>query len=140
MGSFSIKNFTRRPRPRSSYAEAAELALPAWDLSLVFVGSTRARALNKKLRGKEYIPNVLSYEVGTKSGEIIICLSEAARQAPAYGMERGIFVLSLFIHALLHLKGMAHSATMEKRERALLARTASPRALARLPTLHGTTH
>jgi ssRNA-specific RNase YbeY (16S rRNA maturation enzyme) len=36
--------------------------------------------LNKKLRNKTYTPNVLSYAVGEKSGEMIIC-REVAREA-----------------------------------------------------------
>ncbi|MDO8408149.1 MAG: rRNA maturation RNase YbeY [bacterium] len=138
MSRLSIKNLTRHRVPRLPYASAARAVLPGWELSLVFVGSARARSLNRKLRGKDYVPNVLSYQAGQRSGEIIICMSEAAIQAPEYGMRRGVFILYLFIHGLLHLKGVAHGATMERRERALVARlVASPSKLARLSTTHG---
>ena len=124
MATVEIKNFTRRPVPRFAYAKIAAAVLPGWDISLVFVGPTRAQKLNVQLRKKSYVPNVLSYEVGDKSGEVFLCLEEAARQAPLHGMSDRQFVLFLFIHALLHLKGWPHGATMERWERKLLARYA----------------
>ena len=90
----------------------------------MFVGEKRALSLNKKLRGKKYIPNVLSYALGKKSGEIIICQREADRQAAAYGMDKKTFVLYLFIHGALHIKGWAHGAKMSACEKVLLAKFA----------------
>jgi rRNA maturation RNase YbeY len=121
MAAVAITNFTRRSVPRFAYADAATKVLGDWDISLVFVGSTRAQKLNVQLRKKTYVPNVLSYAVGEKSGEIFICLEEAERQAPSHDMDERTFVLFLFIHALLHLKGWAHGATMERWERTLVA-------------------
>ena len=118
----AVKNLTRRPSPRFAYSTVAEEVLPGWDISLVFVGPTQARALNEQLRAKSYVPNVLSYEVGERSGEILVCLAEAEKQAPAHSMTPREFVLYLFIHGLLHLKGRAHGATMERCERTLMAR------------------
>ncbi len=123
MTGVSIKKLTRRPvAPRAVFHSIATDVLPSWDISLVFAGPTKARALNKQLRNKDYIPNVLSYVVGEKSGEIIICLSEAAKQASSHDMSERDFVLYLFIHGLLHLKGRVHGATMETCERKLVAR------------------
>lgn len=125
MGGVEITNLTRRPVPRFAYTAVAEEVLsPRWDISLVFVGPAKARALNQQLRNKEYVPNVLSYIAGEKSGEIVICLAEAKKQAPDFGMTERQFVLYLFIHGLLHIKGWAHGVTMEKREQKLLAKFA----------------
>src|SRR5579872_4346893 len=104
------------------YERIASEILPGWEISLAFVTPATARTLNKKLRGKSYVPNVLSYRVGTKHGEIIICESVAREEAPAYNLDPETYTLFLFIHGCLHLKGMAHGSTMEKREQALLAR------------------
>jgi rRNA maturation RNase YbeY len=118
----SIKNLTRRPlRGRRVFQKIASRALPDWDISLVFVGPTKARTLNKQLRGKSYTPNVLSYAAGKKSGEIFICPSEALMQAPDFQLSASNFQLLLFIHGLLHLKGWAHGVRMEVCERKLLA-------------------
>ncbi|HYF29241.1 MAG TPA: rRNA maturation RNase YbeY [Candidatus Paceibacterota bacterium] len=116
------RNFTRSRVPSFPYERAAKAVLPGWDISLVFAGETRAKQLNKALRGKDYVPNVLSYESGKKSGEIIICLTEAKRQAPSHDMKYPAFVGYLFIHGLFHLAGARHGTTMERKERALLAR------------------
>ena len=124
MAGVLIKNMTRSAigRPRSVFSDIAASVLPEWDVSLVFVGATKARDLNKKLRGKDYVPNVLSYVVGDKSAEIIICPSEAAKQAPDFQLSASSFLLLLFIHGALHIKGWAHGAKMDKCERNLLAR------------------
>lgn len=116
---------TRRPTPRFPYAKAVQVALPGWNISLVFVGAARAKSLNLSLRGKDYVPNVLSYESGKNSGEVVICLEEAKKQAPSYDLSYPEFTGFLFIHALMHLKGYPHGTTMEKKERALLARIIS---------------
>jgi probable rRNA maturation factor len=125
MQGVSIRNTTRTSVSRGSrllFSKVAKRVLPGWEISLVFVGEKRALSLNKKLRRKSYIPNVLSYALGKKSGEIIICPREVSRQAASYKMSTNGFILYLFIHGALHIKGWAHGATMEKCERDLLAR------------------
>lgn len=121
MSNLDIRNFTRSRAPAFPFNKAAEKILPGWEISLVFAGEQRAQSLNMKLRGKEYIPNVLSYVSGKKSGEVIICLNVAKRQAPSYDLSYPAMVGFLFIHGLLHLKGMSHGATMDKREREALS-------------------
>jgi rRNA maturation RNase YbeY len=120
-------NLTRRPVPRFAYTSIVAEVLPDWKISLVFVGPKKAQELNIQLRKKSYIPNVLSYALGEKSGEIFICLAEAEKQAPAHTMHMRIFVLYLFIHAVLHLKGWAHGGTMERCERKLITQFAPQR-------------
>ncbi|MHB8709997.1 MAG: rRNA maturation RNase YbeY [Minisyncoccota bacterium] len=126
MASVSIKNLTRQTHPpRALFNAIATHVLPRFDISLVFLGPAKARALNIQLRGKTYIPNVLSYASSEKSGEIFICPREAGRQAPTYDMSTRTFILYLFIHGLLHLKGGAHGVTMERCERKLVAKFAA---------------
>ncbi len=116
------RNFTRGPIPRFPFAKAMSHVLPGWDISLVFAGEARAKHLNEVLRSKDYVPNVLSYALGPKSGEIIICPTIARKQAPEYGLSYTAFTGFLFIHGLLHLAGTRHGTTMERQERAILAR------------------
>jgi len=118
----AIKNLARRrlTTPRIVFSDIAASVLPEWDISLVFLGPAKARTLNKQLRKRDYVPSVLSYVVGKKSGEIIICPSEAARQSPSFQLPASSFQLLLFIHGALHIKGWAHGAKMEKCEQALL--------------------
>lgn len=123
MTSVDIRNFTRsNPGKGIAFETIAKAVLPGWEISLVFAGETRAQNLNIALRKKDYVPNVLSYETGKKSGEIIICPAVAKRQAASYGYSYKDFIPFLFIHGLLHLKGYPHGATMERNERAAMAR------------------
>ncbi len=132
-GDFAINNRTKQKAPAFPFADALSQILPGWEMSLVFVTPAEAKKLNVSLRAKDYTPNVLSYETGTKSGEVLICLSVAKEQAPEYELSYPDFVGFLFIHALLHLKGQRHGATMDKAEREWLSRIAPH-------TLHETTH
>lgn len=113
---------TRRSAPRFAYQQALDKALPGWEVSLVFVGTTRAKSLNQSLRNKSYVPNVLSYVSGKKSGEVVICLEVAKKQAASYELSYADFTGYLFIHALMHLKGERHGTTMEVKERELMSR------------------
>lgn len=126
-----VRNFTRRAAPGLPYQKIAEAILPGWDISLVFAGETRAQNLNIQLRNKDYVPNVLSYETSItkkeRSGEIIICPQVAKRQAPDYGLSASHFIGFLFIHGLLHLKGLPHGTTMDRYEREYLSRFISAR-------------
>lgn len=126
MSTLDTRNFTRKPIPSFPYQKALSAILPGWDMSLAFAGTTRAQAMNVALRNKTYVPNVLSYTSGTKSGEIVICLEVAKKQAPDYDMTYTEFVGFLFIHGCFHLKGEQHGATMERKERLMLKRFTSP--------------
>jgi rRNA maturation RNase YbeY len=138
MSGVSLQNFTRRrTAPRAVFSAIAAAVLPGWDISLAFVGAARARALNIQLRGKDYVPNVLSYIVGEKSAEIIICPSEATKQAPDFLLPASSFLLLLFIHGALHIKGWVHGDKMELCERKLLAKFAKS---ITQPLPNGTTH
>ncbi len=141
MSGVSIQNFTRHTSSVAGlpFNKIAKEVLPDWEISLVFAGPTRARALNQKLRNKDYVPNVLSYVVGARSAEIIICPSEAAKQAPDFELSARAFLILLFIHGALHIKGWGHSGRMEARERKLLAKFVQ--GVARpLSNPNGTTH
>lgn len=122
MSNLDMKNLTRRAAPRVPFAKVAALLLPGWDISLVLATEEQAQRLNESLRKKTYTPNVLAYEAGKKSGEIILCLAVAKVEAPNYDHTYPEHVLFLFIHGLMHLKGMRHGATMERRERETLSR------------------
>ena len=104
--------------PALPYRQIKEDILGAhYSLSLVFVGSTRARTLNKKYRKKTYIPNVLSFPLDEARGEVYITPEIAKREAHKFDMTYREYVGYLFIHGLLHLKGHLHGDTMEKAEK-----------------------
>lgn len=106
-----IKNNTKRNIPKVPFQRIKDQVLGAkYELSLVFVGSTLSKRLNLTYRGKNKSANVLSFPLSKNSGEIFLDLSK-----------NGPFgVAHLYIHGLLHLKGMQHGDTMEKAETKIL--------------------
>ncbi len=87
-----------------------------YNLSLQFVGPDRARSLNIAYRQKTYSPNVLSFPLTKDTGEIFICPQVAVREAAKFGLSPDGYVAFLFIHGLLHLKGLDHGDEMDKQE------------------------
>ncbi|MBI5005028.1 MAG: rRNA maturation RNase YbeY [Candidatus Lloydbacteria bacterium] len=86
-------------------------------LSLVFVGDARSRQLNKKYRGKNKPANVLSFPLGPLEGEIFLNPLRAKKDAPSFEVTTQKMLGILFIHGMLHLKGLRHSSTMERAEK-----------------------
>jgi len=85
-------------------------------LSLVFVSDKFSKDLNFKYRQKDYSANVLSFPLTKKSGEIFINLRKIKREAKNYGVSGKSFFTYLFIHSLLHLKGLKHGNKMSQKE------------------------
>lgn len=111
MENFSITNQTKRAVPKAPFEKLKDKVLgKSYELSLVFVGDKLSHKLNFLYRGKDKPTNVLSFPLSKSSGEIFIDLSFKEHS-----------VIFLFIHGLLHLKGMQHGATMEREEKKLLA-------------------
>lgn len=110
-------NHTIRSYPRHPYAEVAEAILgKRYDVSLVFIGARRAKTLNQTTRNKDYVPNVLSFELDATHGEIFICPPVAATEAKKFDLSPRGYILYLFIHGCLHLKGLPHGAKMDALE------------------------
>lgn len=93
-----------------------------YELSLVFIGDKRAKTLNKKYRKKDYTPDILSFPYDKKEGEIFINPHQARKRAKEFDMSEKKFIGYLFIHGLLHLKGLRHGSTMDRMELAHLKR------------------
>lgn len=87
-----------------------------YELSLVFVGDATSRTLNRIYRNKDKPTNVLSFPLSKKEGEIFINLKKAKQEAPDFEMPYKRFVAYLYIHGLLHLKGLDHGKKMESLE------------------------
>lgn len=81
-----------------------------YELSLVFCGNALSRKLNRTYRKKDKPTNVLAFPLSKTSGEIFINTEHLD----------GFSTLELYIHALLHLKGMRHSAKMNSEEQRFL--------------------
>jgi rRNA maturation RNase YbeY len=114
---FSLINKTKGRLPSLPFVRMKEEILgKGYDLSLVFLDDKESRELNKESRGKEYVPNVLSFPLDRNSGEIFINPKEAKRQSKEFGRSTENMIGFLFIHGLCHLKGMTHGSKMERTE------------------------
>ncbi len=82
-----------------------------YDLSVVFVGDEIMKNLNKIYRKKDKIANVLSFPLSKENGEILI--NDKFKKEKEYSDY-------LFMHSLLHLKGLRHGKKMEKEEKELI--------------------
>ncbi|MEK7514458.1 MAG: rRNA maturation RNase YbeY [Patescibacteria group bacterium] len=117
-GEVAISQTIKGKLPRLPFLEMKQYCLGAsFTVSIVFVGETRARALNTMYRGKSYVPNILTFPLSKESGEIVICLSQARRDAKKFSMKKSEFLHYLLIHGFFHLKGMAHGSKMNVQER-----------------------
>lgn len=117
MDTFSIQNGTRGSLPRVPFSDIKDEILgKKYELSLVFIGDTRMRTLNKKYRKKDVTTDILSFPLSRNTGEIFISQKEAARRSKGFDMKPRDHLIFLFIHGLLHLKGLTHGRTMEKLE------------------------
>ena len=88
----------------------------SYELSLVFTENALSHKLNKTYRGKDKPTNVLSFPLSENSGEIFIDTKKAKDEAGEFGKNFRNHVGHLFIHGLLHLKGMDHGSRMDKEE------------------------
>jgi len=123
MVSLSITNKTKGTLPRVPFAAIANDIMPRGsEISLAFVEPRVSKKLNSTLRGKDYPANILTFPFSKNSGEIIICPHEAKRMAPDFELSFRHMIILLFIHGLLHLKGVPHGATMDRLEARLLKR------------------
>lgn len=117
----SVSNKTRQSLPALPFSAIADKVLGStYELSLVFVGSTRSRYLNKTYRQKDKPTNVLSFPYTKKSGEIFIDLKKARQECEKFNSSFTHHVGYLFIHGVLHLKGLDHGSTMDHKEAELV--------------------
>ncbi|HEU5114876.1 MAG TPA: rRNA maturation RNase YbeY [Candidatus Paceibacterota bacterium] len=114
---FSLINKTKGTLPRVPFSRIKNEVLGKdYDLSLVFVDDEESREISLRTKNKDYVPNILSFELGDEAGEIFINPSEAARQAKDFGRTPRNMIAFLYIHGLCHLKGMDHGSRMERTE------------------------
>jgi probable rRNA maturation factor len=93
-----------------------------YELSFAFLGPKKMTEVTWQTKKKRKASNVLSFPLSDTSGEILICKSTASKEAKLYGMNKETFIVYLFIHGLLHLKGLQHGATMDSEERRVMRR------------------
>ncbi|MBN2399318.1 MAG: rRNA maturation RNase YbeY [Candidatus Aminicenantes bacterium] len=93
-------------------------------VTIKIAAADEVRTLNKKYRGQDRVTDVLSFSLDEKlpggfyAGDILICWTQAEKQARENGHSLQKELLLLIIHGLLHLQGHDH----EKDKGDMLAR------------------
>ncbi len=98
------------------------------DLSLIIVGKTKIRSINRNYRNKDAITDVISFAnidsddydylcEDVNLGDIFINVDRVKSQAKKYGHSIKREFVFLFIHGFLHLLGYDH---MEKEDEELM--------------------
>lgn len=114
--SFEFKNNTKSSLPHSElfFVKIKEEILNKdYDLSFVLTGDKKSKELNLKYRNGNYIPNVLSFPIDKNAGEILINPNQAKKECSKFEMTYKKFLVYLFIHGCLHLKGLDHGKKMD---------------------------
>jgi probable rRNA maturation factor len=88
-----------------------------YELSLVFVGRTKAIQLHKEWKSKNDPVNILSFPLSKTEGEILISLEKARSECKNFDRNYENYLAFLFIHGCVHLKGFSHGNKMEAEEK-----------------------
>lgn len=86
------------------------------NVSLVFIDESKMMELNNKYRKKDYSTDILSFP-NMDGGEIFISMKDVKRKSSEYDILHTSYLYFLFIHGLLHLKGMTHGSKMDIQEK-----------------------
>ena len=114
----AIRHMTKGKLPSLPFARMKDAVLgTSYELSLVFANRETSRELNRVHRDKDYATNILSFPLTKHSGEIVINLEKVRKDAKEFEKTYEDFLGFLFIHGLLHLKGMDHGPKMEAQEK-----------------------
>lgn len=97
--------------------DAAEV--DGWDLSVVLCDDAFIRELNREYRGKDESTDVLSFSLGEDAetgegmrhlpGDVVVSLETLPKNADYFGVSPNDELKRLFMHGILHLKGMDHA-------------------------------
>jgi probable rRNA maturation factor len=112
------------------------------ELGIVLTGDAPVRELNRRWRGLDRATDILSFSYDTTpgpfvNGDLIVSMDRVIEQARRFRVTRGRELARLVIHGALHLTGLDHQTSVQRRrmrsrERVLLrAGAAQIRALER---------
>lgn len=100
-----------------------------FEVNLKFVSPEKIKELNRIYRHKSEVTDVLSFTSDSKApgGDIVICRSEAKKQAGILDSDVNSHVALLSVHGILHLAGYEHTkkkdrVKMEKAEEKILSK------------------
>ncbi len=122
---FTLLSETSGRIPNLPFVDAKNAILgKRYNLSLVFPDAKKSTELHLDWKDEDGPANILSFPISKNAGEIFISLDAAKTECKKFGLDYKNYVGFLFIHGLLHLKGLDHGDIMEQAEKRFCKRFA----------------
>src|SRR3989344_1839376 len=103
---FYINNTTEAKIPKVDFEGIKNVILgKKYELSFIIVKKSEIRKLNKKYRNVNQPTDILSFPLSKNLGEIYINPEMTKLEAKKFNRNYKNFLIFLFIHGLVHLKG-----------------------------------
>lgn len=96
---------------------AKEVMGNGYTLSVIFTTPKRIEKLNGGYRGKPSSTDILSFGLSKTEGELYISMKDVEKKAPLFYLSTKKYLEYLYIHGLIHLKGLDHGRAMEAAEK-----------------------
>lgn len=107
-----IRNLTKQKPPHLAWQKLKDYVLgEKYELSIVLASDRLLRDLNRKYRKRDKPAEILSFDLAKNQGEIFINLKRCRKKN---------YLAFLYIHGLLHLKGLSHGVKMENKEQFIM--------------------
>ena len=84
-----------------------------YTVSIAFVSSLAMRKANRIYRKKDCVTDVLSFNLASDHGELLICYDQARKQARQMKHSVADEVTFLIVHGILHLFGHDHERSQD---------------------------
>ncbi len=88
-----------------------------YSLSVIFTTPKKIEKLNTSYRGKPSSTDILSFGLSKTEGELYISMPDVVKKAPLFYLSTKKYLEFLYIHGLVHLKGLDHGRAMEAAEK-----------------------
>jgi probable rRNA maturation factor len=117
----TINNTTKGKLPSLPFVYMKNTILgEKYELGVSFLSAHKQKKLNIQYRNINKTTNILSFPLSKNSGDITFDLVKVKKDAHLFNMTYKKFLQYLFIHGLLHLKGLDHGAIMDRQEKKFL--------------------
>src|SRR3990172_8563705 len=85
-----------------------------YELDLIFASTSFMKKINRRYSQKNKSSNLLAFPLAGLEGQIILDAALAKKEAKFYGETFKKYLWRLYVHALLHFKGLEHGEKMDK--------------------------
>lgn len=118
---FSLTNTTKITKIKINFKKLKNIILDEkYDLSVVLNKEKPMQELHKTWLKKEGATTILSFPLTQMKGEIFLCPTYIKKETKKNNLDYKLYFKKIYIHGLLHLKGLKHGKKMEQEENKIL--------------------